>query len=68
MTEKQIQLSKKQADGFCIPLGAVNLVCIKTDIGLVGCGGFNAPALDNFNYPTVIVKKEARDSTNSSRE
>jgi uncharacterized protein YunC (DUF1805 family) len=41
-----VQLSKKRADGFVIPLGPANLVAIKTDIGMVGCGAFDVAALD----------------------
>jgi uncharacterized protein YunC (DUF1805 family) len=51
-----VQLSKKRADGFVIPLGPANLVAIKTDIGMVGCGAFDVAALDSFSYPAAKVR------------
>jgi uncharacterized protein YunC (DUF1805 family) len=52
----KIQLTNKQADGYVIPLGKVNIVCVITDIGMVGCGAFDVMALDSFSYPAVRVK------------
>lgn len=56
MVTEKIQLKNKQAEGFVIPLGSLNLVCVVTDIGLAGCGAFDVSALGNFNYPAVKVR------------
>lgn len=53
MIHKKLQLAEKQADGYVIPLGPVNLVAIITDAGLLGCGAFDVAALDRFNYPAA---------------
>ena len=58
MVTEKIQLKNKQADGFVIPLGVLNLVGVVTDIGLAGCGAFDVSALDNFRYPAVRVRSE----------
>ncbi len=52
----EIQLSRKKADGFVIPLGPANLVAVKTDVGLIGCGAFDVVALDSFSYPAAKVR------------
>ncbi len=52
----EIQLSRKKADGFVIPLGPANLVAVKTDVGLIGCGAFDVAALDSFSYPAAKVR------------
>jgi uncharacterized protein YunC (DUF1805 family) len=51
-----VRLSRKVADGFIIPLGPANLVAIKTDKGMVGCGAFDVAALDSFSYPAAKVR------------
>jgi len=56
MIHEKVQLSNKQADGYVIPLGPVNLVNVVTDVGMVGCGAFDVAALDNFGYPAARVK------------
>lgn len=56
LEHRKLQLAHKDADGYVIPLGQVNLVFIKTDKGLLGCGAFNAQALDKFNYPVACVR------------
>ena len=56
MIYEKVELKNKQADGFVIPLGSLNLVGVITDIGMVGCGAFDVLALDNFSYPAVRVK------------
>jgi len=56
MKQVEVQLTKKVADGFVIPLGPANLVAIKTDVGLVGCGAFDVAALDSFSYPAARVR------------
>ena len=56
MHQVHVQLNHKTATGFVIPLGPANLVAIKTDIGLVGCGAFDVAALDSFSYPAVKVR------------
>ncbi len=52
----EVRLSKKKADGFVIPLGPANLVAVKTDVGLVGCGAIDVAALDSFSYPAAKVR------------
>lgn len=56
MIHTKVQLAKKQADGYVIPLGKVNLVNVVTDVGMVGCGAFDVAALNNFGYPAARVK------------
>jgi uncharacterized protein YunC (DUF1805 family) len=56
MKQVEVQLTKKVADGFVIPLGPANLVAVKTDVGLVGCGAFDVAALDSFSYPAARVR------------
>ena len=56
MEQHKVRLAKKEADGFVIPLGPANLVAIKTDIGMVGCGAFDIAALDSFSYPAAKVR------------
>jgi uncharacterized protein YunC (DUF1805 family) len=57
-----VQLSKKRAKGFVVPLGPANLVAIRTDVGLVGCGAFDVAALDSFSYPAAKVRPVAGSS------
>lgn len=52
----EVRLSRKKAEGFVIPLGPANLVAIKTDVGLVGCGAIDVAALDSFSYPAAKVR------------
>ena len=56
MIHRKVQLAKKQADGYVIPLGQVNLVNVVTDVGMVGCGAFDVAALNNFGYPAAKVR------------
>ena len=56
MIHTKVQLARKQADGYAIPLGKVNLVNVVTDVGMVGCGAFDVTALNNFGYPAARVK------------
>ncbi len=49
MEQVRIQLTRKVADGYIIPLGPANLVAIMTDVGMVGCGAFDVAALDSFS-------------------
>lgn len=56
MKLSEVRLSRKVAAGFVIPLGPANLVAIKTDVGLVGCGAFDVAALDSFSYPAAKVR------------
>jgi len=51
-----MQLNAKQADGYVIALGPVNLVNAVTDVGMVGCGAFDVAALNNFGYPAAKVR------------
>jgi uncharacterized protein YunC (DUF1805 family) len=56
MEQIKIKLAKKEGEGFVIPLGPANLVGIKTDVGMVGCGAFDVAALDSFSYPAARVR------------
>jgi uncharacterized protein YunC (DUF1805 family) len=56
MIHTKVKLSKKEADGYVIPLGKVNLVNVVTDVGMVGCGAFDVAALNNFGYPAAKVR------------
>ena len=56
MHQVDIHLTKKVAEGFIIPLGPANLVAIKTDVGMIGCGAFDVAALDSFSYPAAKIR------------
>ncbi len=56
MIHMKVQLAKKEADGYVIPLGGIKLVSVVTDMGLVGCGAFDVAALNNFSYPAAKVR------------
>ena len=56
MHEEDVKLTRKVAEGFVIPLGPANLVAVKTDVGMVGCGAFDVAALDSFSYPAAKVR------------
>jgi uncharacterized protein YunC (DUF1805 family) len=56
MIHEKVRLARKQADGYVIPLGSVNLVSVVTGSGMVGCGAFDVAALDKFGYPAARVK------------
>ncbi|MDD5144310.1 YunC family protein [Methanoregula sp.] len=56
MQKTEVRLSRKVAEGIVIPLGPANLVAVKTDMGMVGCGAFDVVALDSFSYPAAKVK------------
>jgi uncharacterized protein YunC (DUF1805 family) len=56
MEHIKVQLTGKQADGYVIPLGPVNLVNVVTDVGMMGCGAFDVVALNNFGYPAAKVR------------
>jgi hypothetical protein len=38
MNYTKVKLDRKEANGYIIPLGVVNLVNVVTDVGMVGCG------------------------------
>ncbi|MCX6670236.1 MAG: hypothetical protein NTV25_10615 [Methanothrix sp.] len=40
MNPIKVQLTRKQGEGYVIPLGPVNLVNVITDKGMVGLWGF----------------------------
>jgi uncharacterized protein YunC (DUF1805 family) len=56
MEQVEIQLTRKVAKGYIIPLGPANLVAVMTDVGMVGCGAFDVAALDSFSYPAAKVR------------
>jgi uncharacterized protein YunC (DUF1805 family) len=56
MEQVEVHLTRKNAIGYIIPLGPVNLVAIMTDVGMVGCGAFDVAALDSFSYPAAKVR------------
>lgn len=57
MQHQKVPLSRKTADGFIIPLGGLNVVCVVTDEGMVGCGVFDIKLLDTFAYPAAKVRR-----------
>ena len=56
MQQMNVKLAGRTAKGFIIPLGPANLVAVRTDMGLVGCGAFDVAALDKFSYPAAKVR------------
>jgi len=56
MIHTKVQLTGKDADGYVIPIGSLNLVNVVTDRGMVGCGAFDVAALNNFGYPAARVR------------
>ena len=56
MEHIKMQLTGKQADGYVIALGPVNLVNVVTNVGMVGCGAFDVAALNNFGYSAARVR------------
>ena len=53
MDHEIVELAGKQARGYVIPLGPVNLVAVVTEVGMVGCGAFDVMALSSFGYPAA---------------
>ena len=60
-----VELAGKQARGYVIPLGPVNLVLVVTDKGMVGCGAFDVMALNSFGYPAARVRPSEGSSISS---
>ncbi len=56
MKSQPIKLGNKNATGYEIPIGPVNLVFAVTDVGLAGCGAIDVAALEKFNYPAARIK------------
>ncbi|MBN2734418.1 MAG: YunC family protein [Methanomicrobiaceae archaeon] len=56
MQNIKVSLKGKEAEGFVIPLGDVNLVFVKSKNGMIGCGAFDVMALEKFGYPAAKVK------------
>ncbi len=56
MIHIKVQLDEKNADGYIIPMGPIRSVSVVTDVGMVGCGIFDAAAMNNYGYPAAIVK------------
>jgi len=56
MQQITVPIDGKEAEGFVIPLGHVNLVFLKTDKGMIGCGAFDVMALEKFGYPAAKIK------------
>ena len=59
MLQQKIELSKKQADGYVIPIGPLNLVFVVTSKGMLGCGAFDVAALNNFGYPAAKARSKS---------
>jgi len=68
MDSEKITLSEKTAEGYVSSLGSFNLVWVKTDVGMVGCGAFDVMALDNFHYPAAKVKSKTGGSISSVKD
>jgi uncharacterized protein YunC (DUF1805 family) len=58
MKHKRLKLADREIDGYEIPLGQVNLVCIVTNKGMLGCSAFNVIALDKFGYPACCISSK----------
>jgi uncharacterized protein YunC (DUF1805 family) len=56
MVHEKVRLTHKEADGYVVPLGPVNLVMIITDTGMLGCGAFDVAALEKYDYPAARVR------------
>jgi uncharacterized protein YunC (DUF1805 family) len=56
MQQHTVRLKNSEGTGYVIPLGPVNLVCVVTSKGLVGCGAFDVGALASFDYPAARVR------------
>ena len=56
MDHEIVELAGKQARGYVIPLGPVNLVVVVTDGGMVGCGAFDVVVLNSFDYLAARVR------------
>lgn len=68
MDHIKVQLTRKQADGYVIPLGPLNLVSVITDTGMVGCGAFDVAALNSFGYPAAKVRPAQGSSISTIEE
>lgn len=55
MKHSKIQLSKKQAEGYEIPVGPFNLVFAATGAGMVVCGAFDLAAFEKHGHPAAKV-------------
>ena len=58
----------RQANGYVIALGPVNLVNVVTDVGMVGCGAFDVAALNNFGYLAAKVRPAQGSSISTIEE
>lgn len=58
MIHSKIELNNKQADGYVIPIGPLNLVFVVTGKGMVGCGAFDVVALNSFGYPAAKARSK----------
>ena len=56
MQQHTVRLKNSDGEGYVIPLGPVNLVCVVASKGLVGCGAFDIGALARFDYPAAKVR------------
>ena len=65
MGHEIVDLAGKQARGYVIPLGSVNLVVVVTDKGMVGCGAIDVAALNSFGYPAARVRPSKGSSISS---
>ena len=65
MDHEIVEMAGKQALGYVIPLGPVNLVVVVTEVGMVGCGAFDVMALSSFRYPAARVRPSKGSSISS---
>lgn len=56
MVHQKIKLTGKEADGYVVPLGNINIICVVTDKGMLGCGAFDVKALEKHNIPAATVR------------
>lgn len=56
MIHTTIPLKNQSAEGYVIPVGSLNLVFIRTEEGMIGCGAFDIAALERFGVPAAKMK------------
>ncbi len=56
MPEEVIKLKNSWACGYVFTLGPANLVWVRANKGMIGCGAFDVCALEKFEYAAARVK------------
>ena len=55
MEVKKLRVEGREAEGYVIPMGPFNIVCIKAGAGMIGCAAFDTACLDKFAYPAATI-------------